>query len=453
MNDGPQNPGQPDPEEMAEQLRRMMQQLGLPVSGDLTSFMTQLSQMFGSGSSVGFGMPGTNPSDGPVDWSHIKDMARHITASHGPDPAPGQQERTALLDASRLAESWLDRECEFAQVNVQPACWSRAEWIEHTFSSWQSVVEPVLVSLTEAMTGLMSPDGPNDPMAALTQMMGPVLRRISAMLYGAQLAQGLAELSTSTVTGTEIGLQVLSVPQVVILPTNIAAAWNDLDLDPRDVELYLVLRESARQRLFNAVSWLGPQLLALVEHYAREIRIDSSAIEDAIDIDDLSQLTPEKAQEMSERLRGRLFEPTRTPEQDGVLQRLETLLALIEGWVDEVTFQVARTWLPSHDQLAEAVRRRRATSGPAEVFFQSLLGLELRPRRVRDAANLWAALREARGTVGRDHVWNHPDLVPTAADLDDPLGYVSGDRQDPSEGGDDLDAELEKLLRDHGHAD
>ncbi|MCQ8207484.1 zinc-dependent metalloprotease, partial [Cutibacterium acnes subsp. acnes] len=165
MNDGPQNPGQPDPEEMAEQLRRMMQQLGLPVSGDLTSFMTQLSQMFGSGSSVGFGMPGTNPSDGPVDWSHIKDMARHITASHGPDPAPGQQERTVLLDASRLAESWLDRECEFAQVNVQPACWSRAEWIEHTFSSWQSVVEPVLFSLTEAMTGLMSPGGPNDPMA------------------------------------------------------------------------------------------------------------------------------------------------------------------------------------------------------------------------------------------------------------------------------------------------
>ncbi|MDO4412067.1 zinc-dependent metalloprotease [Cutibacterium sp.] len=448
MNDGPQNPGQPDPEEMAEQLRRMMQQLGLPANGDFASFMTQLSQMFGG--QVGFGMPGADPSSGPVDWSHIKDMARHITASHGPDPTPGQQERIALLDASRLAESWLDRECEFAQVSTQPACWSRAEWIEHTFSSWQSVVEPVLVSLTEAMSGLMSSGEPNDPMAALTQMMGPVLRRMSAMLYGAQLAQGLGELSTSTVTGTEIGLQVLSVPQVILLPTNIAAAWNDLDLDPRDVELYLVLRESARQRLFNAVSWLGPQLLALVEHYAREIRIDSSAIEDAINIDDLSQLTPEKAQEMSEHLQGRLFEPTRTPEQEGVLERLETLLALIEGWVDEVTSQVARTWLPSHDQLAEAVRRRRATSGPAEVFFQSLLGLELRPRRVRDAANLWAALRDARGTVGRDQVWNHPDIVPTTADLDDPLGYVSGERQDSAEGGDDLDAELEELLRDHG---
>ncbi|GAE74887.1 collagen alpha 1(I) chain precursor [Cutibacterium acnes JCM 18918] len=119
----------------------------------------------------------------------------------------------------------------------------------------------MLVSLTEAMTGLMSPGGPNDPMAALTQMMGRYCAGCQRCCTGPSWPR-LAELSTSTVTGSEIGLQVLSVPQVVILPTNIAAAWNDLDLDPRDVELYLVLRESARQRLFNAVSWLGPQLLA-----------------------------------------------------------------------------------------------------------------------------------------------------------------------------------------------
>lgn len=446
MNDSPQNPGQPDPEEMAEQLRRLMQQLGMPAGTDLTSLMNQMSQLFTGGAT-------TTPGNGPVDWSRVKDMARQIAAAHGADPTPGEKERRNLLDSCRLAESWLDQACEFAQVGTQPACWSRAEWIEHTFPAWQSVVEPVLVSLTNAMTGLLSPGGPDDPMAPLAQMMGPALQRISAMVYGAQLAQGFGELSTSTVSGTEIGLQVLSVPQVVMLPTNVAEAWNDLDIDPRDVELYLVLREAARQRLFNAVSWLGPQLLALVEHYAREIRIDSSAIEEAIDIDDLSQLTPEKAQEMSERLQGRLFEPERTPEQEGILTRLETLLALIEGWVDEVTSQVARNWLPSHEQLAEAVRRRRATSGPSELFFQSLLGLELRPRRVRDAANLWAALRDARGTVGRDQVWNHPDMVPTSSDLDDPLGYVSGEHHDAGSQTDDLDAELEQLLREDGHGE
>lgn len=464
MNDGPHDSasdsGQPDPEEMAEQFRRMMQQLGLPVEGDVNDFMAQLSQMFqgmggmaGPGAPVGFRAPGQQPGQGPVDWSRIKDMARHMAAAKGPDPTPGQGDRTALLDASRLAENWLDQACEFAQVAAQPACWSRAEWIEHTFGAWQKVVEPVLTSLTNAMTSLFEPEQGDDPMAALGAMMAPVLQRMSAMLYGSQLAERLADLAVNTVSGTEIGLQVLDSPQVILLPTNAAPAWNDLDLDPRDVEIYLVLREAARQRLFNAVGWLAPQLLALVEHYAREIRIDASAIEDAVDVDDLSQLTPEKMQELSQRLQGRLFEPTRTPEQDGILTRLETLLALIEGWVDEVTGQVAATWMPQHAQLAEAVRRRRATTGPAEAFFSSLLGLELRPRRVRDAANLWAALRDARGTVGRDAVWHHPDLMPVTSDLDDPLGYVAGESGEADQSGNDLDAELEELLRSQGHED
>lgn len=469
MNDGPHDSGsdsgQPDPEEMAEQFRRMMQQLGIPVEGNVTDFMAQLSQMLqgmgtvpGQQAPIGFQVPGQqqnqNQDQSSLDWNRIKDMARHMAAAKGPDPTPGHGDRTALLDASRLAENWLDQACEFAQVSAQPACWSRAEWIEHTFGAWQQVVEPVLVSLTGAMTSLFQPDDdPNDPMAALGAMMAPVLQRMSAMLYGSQLAEKLADVAVTTVSGTELGLQILPAPQVVLLPTNIGPAWNDLDLDPRDVEIYLVLREAARQRLFNAVGWLAPQLLALVEHYAREIRIDASAIEDAIDVDDLSQLTPDKMQELSQRLQGRLFEPTRTPEQDGILTRLETLLALIEGWVDEVTGQVANTWMPQHAQLAEAARRHRATSGPAEAFFSSLLGLELRPRRVRDAANLWAALRDARGTVGRDAVWHHPDLMPGPSDLDDPLGYVSGDSQDAGEPGADLDAELEELLRSQGRDD
>ncbi|MDN6624219.1 MAG: zinc-dependent metalloprotease [Acidipropionibacterium jensenii] len=468
MNDGPHDStpdsGQPDPDDMAEQFRKMMQQFGLPMQGDPADFMSQLSQMLqgmsvpGTGTPVGFQAPGQQPGRaGALDWNRIKDLARHVAATKGPDPTPGRGDREALLDASRLAENWLDQACEFAQVAAQPEAWSRAEWIENTFGAWQKVVEPVLTSLTSAMTNLLVPDSgenPQDPMAALGAMMGPLLRQMASMLYGSQLAEGLADLAVTTVSGTEIGLQVLPQAQVVLLPSNIAAAWNDLDLDPRDIEIYLVLREAARQRLFNAVGWLGPQLLALVEHYARGIRIDSSAIEDAVDVDDLSQLTPDKIQELSRRLQGRLFEPTRTPEQEGVLSRLETLLALIEGWVDEVTSQVAGLWMPQHAQLEEAVRRRRATSSPAEAFFSSLLGLQLSPRRVRDAANLWAALRDGRGTVGRDAVWHHPDLMPTAADLDDPLGYVSGESvHNGDEITADLDAELEELLRAEGEDD
>ena len=54
------------------------------------------------------------------------------------------------------------------------------------------------------------------------------------------------------------------------------------------------------------------------------------------------------------------------------------------------------------------------------------MGLELRPRRLREAAAIWAGLTAARGVDGRDAMWAHPDLLPTADDLDDPEGFVRG---------------------------
>jgi putative hydrolase len=186
-------------------------------------------------------------------------------------------------------------------------------------------------------------------------------------------------------------------------------------------------------------------MLALVEQYASGITIDTSALEQAV-----SQLDPSNLEELSSSLEGGLFEPQKTPEQLATLERLETMLALVEGWVDDVVTQATAEWMPSAPALAEAVRRARATGGPAEETFATLVGLELRPRRMRDAANLWAALRDARGMEGRDAVWSHPDLVPTSADLDDPLGFVTGDTRSESQENPDFDAALEKLLKGEG---
>jgi putative hydrolase len=127
-----------------------------------------------------------------------------------------------------------------------------------------------------------------------------------------------------------------------------------------------------------------------------------------------------------------LFEPENTPEQQRVLDRLEGLLALIEGWVDEVVAAAAEPHLPAAAALRETVRRRRATGGPAEQTFAALVGLELRPRRLRDAAVLWREVLDARGVEGRDAIWAHPDLMPSVEDLDDPAGYAAGSRAEGS---------------------
>jgi hypothetical protein len=101
--------------------------------------------------------------------------------------------------------------------------------------------------------------------------------------------------------------------------------------------------------------------------------------------------------------------------------------------------------LPSAAALRETVRRRRATGGPAEHAFASLVGLELRPRRLREAATLWASLKAERGIDGRDAIWKHPDLLPTAEDLDDPKGF--SERRKLAEASDsEVDDALQKLL-------
>ena len=82
----------------------------------------------------------------------------------------------------------------------------------------------------------------------------------------------------------------------------------------------------------------------------------------------------------------------------------------------------------------------------AVVCSLALVGLELRPRRLRDASTLWGSLRQRQGVEARDGVWLHPDLLPTSADLDDPLGFREEAAAPEALTEDDFDAELRKLL-------
>jgi len=191
------------------------------------------------------------------------------------------------------------------------------------------------------------------------------------------------------------------------------------------------------------VPWLRQHLLGAVEAYARGITVDASRLEDLV-----GQIDPTNPEALQEAMTGGLFEPEDTPEQKAALARLETALALVEGWVDAVVHAAAAPHLPHAAALRETLRRRRATGGPAEQTFATLVGLELRPRRLRDASRLWASLADARGADGRDALWAHPDLLPTAKDLDDPDGFVHGaDRSGDDSLGEGIDfSKLDELL-------
>jgi putative hydrolase len=101
------------------------------------------------------------------------------------------------------------------------------------------------------------------------------------------------------------------------------------------------------------------------------------------------------------------------------------LLALVEGWVDDVVDTAIADRLASNQALRETMRRRRATGGPAERAFGTLVGMHLRPTSLREAATIFQALRSMKGMDARDALWAHPDLLPDAEDLTEPMDFIA----------------------------
>jgi putative hydrolase len=305
---------------------------------------------------------------------------------------------------------------------------------------WKVLVEPIAASSVNALGSAL-------PAEAQT-MGGPILamlgKAVGAML-ASQVGSGLGALAGEVLTASDIGLPLTPAGKAALVPANVATFAEGLDVPASDVVLYLALREAAHQRLFAGVPWLRDHLIGAVTDYARGIEINTGRIQETME-ERLRGIDPGNMEAVQELMEGGLFDIPRSPEQEAALQRLEIALALVEGWLDEVVGQATAERMPSATKLQEAVRRRRAAGGPAEQTFASLVGLELRPRRLRDASTLWGSLRTRQGVEARDGVWMSPHLLPTAADLDDPLGFREGSDAPSELSEDDFDAELRNLL-------
>ena len=374
-----------------------------------------------------------NWSGGPVNWDLARQGAiSQLAAGHQPTSAA---ERSAAAEALRLADVWLDGVTDLPSGIDRPVAWSRVEWVEQTLPAWSALIDP----LAEKVVGAMADALPRDAAAMagpITAMMG----RMGGMMFGAQVGQALGKLADEVLTSTDVGLPLAPAGTGVLVPQNLEAFAAGLDRPADEIRLFVALREAASQRLFAHVPWLRQQVQDAVHAYARGITIDREAIErgvaEAMGGGGVGGLDPSDPESIQRLLGSGLLEPEETPAQQMALRRLETLLALVEGWVDTVVAAAAGDRLPGHAALAETMRRRRASGGPAEQTFATLVGLQLRPRRLRDAATVWAAMGAAHGAEARDRLWSHPDLLPTSEDLDEPMDFVG--RQGADDGLDEL---------------
>lgn len=405
---------------------------------NLGQLFTRLGEMFGG---VGSAMS-SGKDAGPVNYDLARQVATSSIGFIAPIPATTT---SAIADAVHLAETWLNGATALPEGTSRAVAWSPSDWVDNTLGTWKRLCDP----MAEQISSVWAQSLPEEAKG----MAGPLLQMMSQMggiAFGSQLGQALGRLSKEVLTSTDIGLPLGPKGIAAILPDAVESFAEGLEQPRSEIMTFLAAREAAHHRLFSHVPWLSSQLLGAVEAYAAGMKIDMTGIEElARDFNPASLADPAAMENL---LSQGVFEPKATPAQTQALERLETLLALIEGWVQTVVTAALGERLPGEAALSETLRRRRASGGPAEQTFATLVGLELRPRKLREAGALWQRLTEAAGMDARDAVWQHPDLLPGADDLDDPAGFIDrvigGDTSGIDEAISGLQAGLEDDIRD-----
>jgi len=380
-----------------------------------------------------------------INWGLALEQAKSLASRSTVVSLPA--ERSQLEQAFHVASLWLAEATDISELTVAPRLISRTEWVTATMPIWIQLAEPVASSIADSLTDVLAEQAPEemtDMIAGASQLM----RNVGGTLFAMQLGQVVGQLASEVVSGGDIGIPLLgssdggeSEQQAAMIPQNVAAFASGLDVPVDQVQLYLAVRELAHARLFRHAKWLRLQLMTSITEFAHGIRIDTSRLEELA-----SDFDPANPEELRAAMTSGALIPPKSDDQLAALARLETTLALIEGWVDVVTAQ-ATSRLPSSAAIAETVRRRRASGGPAESAFATLVGLELRPRRLREAAAMWQSVTDAVGADARDDLWSHPDLVPTADDISDPSALVAR-LTAGTPAPDDVDQAIEDLLND-----
>jgi putative hydrolase len=272
-----------------------------------------------------------------------------------------------------------------------------------------------------------TPQNPTDEhpqMQIPVGMISALLNSFIGSLIATQLGQAIGGLAGQVTGAHDVGLPLVDSAYPTLVPQNIKEWATDLDIPLDEVRIFHALREAAVARLFAHNPWLVSYIRTAITDYGKGINIDLDAIQEQAQraFESGNGFDPSNPESFTIALNEGIFTPQESPAQRDALTKLETVLALIDGWSEEVVSMAAGDRLPNIAALQETLRRRRATSAPAQQLFSSMLGLQVSPRLAREATVFWKQVRVLKNVESRDRIWS--GILPTAEDLLTPESFM-----------------------------
>jgi coenzyme F420 biosynthesis associated uncharacterized protein len=339
-----------------------------------------------------------------IDWIVAERIAT-LVAGTG-------ETRVSTLDLAPLA-----RECEARVVAYTglaperplptPEGIGRREWVSSNIDSMRVLLDPVL-SRAGRNLGPLRPAVQIGVGALLSTEIGVVLGYLGQRVLGQYelvlLDEAVAERP----------------PRLLFVLPNLAQVTRSFEADEREFMTWVALHEVTHAVQFASVPWLHAHLAGLVkELLARaEVRIDTPRKLRVPTRDEIRQL-------LAALREGDLVSIVTTSGERDTLDRVQAVMAVVEGHAEHVMDAVAPDLVPSLDRLRTGIDRRRRSQSGLSRLVARLLGLDLKLRQYEQGKRFCDAVVRQGGVAALHHVFSAPEALPSLAELEDPRSWLA----------------------------
>jgi len=207
--------------------------------------------------------------------------------------------------------------------------------------------------------------------------------------------------------------------RLLFVAPNLNKAIDELDVERVPFIDWIVLHELTHVVQFTGVPWLRDHLGGLLREYLDTVDVQITA-GSAGGLPSMPNI-----QELVERFReGGLMALIQSREQRDLIDQLQPVMAVIEGYSEHVMDALGATLVPGYEKLRDAMDRRRRSRSAPERMLQKLLGLEMKMRQYVQGKQFCDAVADEVGIEGLNAVWRSPQDMPTTAELDDPRAWI-----------------------------
>ena len=342
-----------------------------------------------------------------IDWILAERIAGYV-AGPGENGAPTSNLPALAAETERRVTAYTG--LTPAQPLPQPEGMTRKEWVASNVGAMQPLLDPVLERAGEGL-------GPLRP--AVQIGFGVVLTTEVGVVLGYLAQRVLGQYELVLLDAAENGRP----PRLLFVLPNLGQAVHAFGAEEQEFMTWVALHEVTHAVQFASVPWL--------QRPRRRPRARAAATAPSCGSTRRASCGCRRGEEIRRTVaalrQGDLISIVTSEAERETLDRVQAVMAVIEGHAEHVMDAVAPDLLPSLPKLRAALDQRRRSQSGLSRLLARLLGLDLKLKQYEQGKFFCDAVVREGGPEALHRVFSGPEALPTLAELRDPAAWLAAD--------------------------